>query len=461
MATSAFDTRQREVSIEEAFAALYDDEDFHDVKLQGNDGIQVSANRNALAARSQFFKSMLLGKFSEATNDVVKVGFSGRTLKAVVEYIHTNNCNLLERSIPRGRPLDPSSVERLRAVLSLDEASSYFILPGLAEKVTSFVEYNILAIPDLSFVVLEACYGDPLIQATIRDLAVSTISSNATNLAKSDAVGLLSAMTMEDLHKKRTMELRDDERFDFIQRWMNDPWNVSVTPHEKADRAATAASLVTKYVHLQNIDPQILSTTVESSGLVSLRQLADAYKMQALEAKRASELRVKKPRQIPVWKDSGSDVLNITKYGAPFDAVNVINSGCLSSGSHQWTIAVEETIGVFDSIIVGVIQSWSPFERKSSICGLDQVGNLWDSGYRATLLVEHLEFRSAGARVTVKLNLSRADVNNGSLWISVNGNQPVLAKKNLLCYLGGFVPAAKVAGRAKLRIVDFQEIQPV
>jgi hypothetical protein len=196
--------------------------------------------------------------------------------------------------------------------------------------------------------------------------------------------------------------------------------------------------------------------------------LIQATKSEAVEMKRddaTAAFALKKPRQIPVWKVTDSDILDITEYGAPWGVVNMLDSTCLSSGSFQWTIAVERTISVLDSTILGVIQlsplevHLSPLETKSFICGFDQVGNFWDSRHVAIMPADRVEFRKAGTRVTIMLNLSHADVHNGSLWISVDGDKPVFVKGNLRCHPGGFVPAAKVAGISKLRIVDFQEIR--
>ena len=70
-----------EITLQEAWRTVLNDEALSDVTFEANDGVQVHANRGLLAARSKVFRSMLFGEFMEAKKGtVVRVGYDSRVL---------------------------------------------------------------------------------------------------------------------------------------------------------------------------------------------------------------------------------------------------------------------------------------------------------------------------------------------------------------------------------------------
>jgi hypothetical protein len=84
----------------------------------------------------------------------------------------------------------------------------------------------------------------------------------------------------------------------------------------------------TKYIFLEHIDPEPLSSTVKSSGLVTSDQLLDAYKTQAHLAKQQHGMFYKKMR-VQTWKSTYDVTLSvelfISRHGRPV----VENSLCI------------------------------------------------------------------------------------------------------------------------------------
>jgi BTB/POZ domain len=141
-------------------AKLLADGDFHDVILTGNDGVEVTACRAVLSASSPVFKAMLLGKFSEGKSDKVKIQeYEGAVLKAVVEFIHTDEPNILNHNnrTEDGEDEDVAP-ETIQQWISLATAAQFFDLPDLNTKVLNFLRHTLVDQPThLSSVLLEAC----------------------------------------------------------------------------------------------------------------------------------------------------------------------------------------------------------------------------------------------------------------------------------------------------------------
>ncbi|CAB9506932.1 expressed unknown protein [Seminavis robusta] len=136
------------------------DDSLNDVVLKGTDGVEVPANRFLLAARSDVFKGMLLGKFQESSLPVVDLSFSGSVLKAVVEFVLTDSAQILKfnkRKAPDGEENDVPT-HQIESLVSLAVAASYFNLGGLGVLVLECFEKSLLAKqPCASFAILHAC----------------------------------------------------------------------------------------------------------------------------------------------------------------------------------------------------------------------------------------------------------------------------------------------------------------
>jgi hypothetical protein len=98
-------------------------------------------------------------------------------------------------------------------------------------------------------------------------------------------------------------------------------------------RLRTAAELA-NHLSLSLISPSDLSTIVSSSGLVTDRQLLDAYKEQALSLAKQSSIYYKKQRFSDVRKSCEDVVFDCASEA---EIVEVVDCPALSSGIHQWS----------------------------------------------------------------------------------------------------------------------------
>ncbi|CAB9510603.1 expressed unknown protein [Seminavis robusta] len=131
----------------------------NDIILKGNDGVEVPANRFLLAARSDVFMGMLLGKFQESSSPFVELGFSGSVLKAVVEFVITDTAEVLsceQRKAPDSQHADVNA-QQIESLVSLAEAALFFDLPGLSELVLESFEKVLKENRYASFAALQAC----------------------------------------------------------------------------------------------------------------------------------------------------------------------------------------------------------------------------------------------------------------------------------------------------------------
>ena len=120
------DNENEEVSCQEMLALTLTDEDLQDLVLEGSDGVHVKANRCILAARSPVFHTLLFGKFREAKEGVVKLPYEGAVLAGLVEYILTDNTEILHAERAgcgeNGEGL-PDDVSKIQSLVFLAEAS--------------------------------------------------------------------------------------------------------------------------------------------------------------------------------------------------------------------------------------------------------------------------------------------------------------------------------------------------
>ncbi|CAB9529548.1 expressed unknown protein [Seminavis robusta] len=203
-------TTDNEISINEMLKSFLTDEALNDMALKGTDGVEVPANRFLLSARSQVFRGMLLGKFQEASLTVVEVGFKGGTLKAVLEYIHTDSVEMLsckKRKSPNRKSVDFPLIQSL---VSLAEAASYFQLPNLAKLVLKQFEQMCEAAPGLSFAILQAC---KVAGPSIADKILAQVRLTPFGSITKEQVNCLSADVLEDILKDKKMPMTEYQLF--------------------------------------------------------------------------------------------------------------------------------------------------------------------------------------------------------------------------------------------------------
>ena len=139
-----------EISQPQAMQFLWQEEQYADIILQSNDGERIPAIRCILASRSPVFRSMLYGHFLEANSSTIALSFSGKVLRGLVQYIYTNECNLLVSAASHDPGVVPSLIE-------LAKAANFFWFTKLLDKILVVTTQWMEKEPDLSLLVLANC----------------------------------------------------------------------------------------------------------------------------------------------------------------------------------------------------------------------------------------------------------------------------------------------------------------
>jgi hypothetical protein len=108
------------------------------------------------------------------------------------------------------------------------------------------------------------------------------------------------------------------------------------------DRGPAAKQLVQDHVDLHLIEPEDLSSSVTSSGLVTLEQLVEAYKSQAIQAKKkfkASFARIPITCGNPTWKGANSATVGSTDHHA-YKTDTLACPILLVGGRYTWTVII-------------------------------------------------------------------------------------------------------------------------
>jgi BTB/POZ domain len=270
-----------EISHYDMLESFLTDKELNDVTLKGTDGVEVSANRFFLAARSKIFRAMFFGKFREAKSPVVNLAFQGIVLRAVVEYIVTDSAEMLNTKKRKSTDdtIPPYDGKNIESLVSLAEAAAYFHLPELGKRVFALWGHICTNWPGLSLAFLQACrVAGPTIPPELTGKALQCVRALRFENITADQVSCLSNEILETILQDDEMEMPEYERFLILQQWME---AVGCPPSVQSDRCATAANL-SKSISFEKIDARHLSTTVAASGLITSEKLADVYKNQAL-----------------------------------------------------------------------------------------------------------------------------------------------------------------------------------
>ncbi|CAB9525777.1 expressed unknown protein [Seminavis robusta] len=465
--------QSQEVPLSQAFALLADEE-YHDVSLKGTDGVLVGANRMALSVRSDYFKTMFKKgcQFKESTDNVVSIGFSGKILKAVVEYIHTNTTSAFV--IQQDSCGIWGHMEQFQTLLSLTEAAIYFGLPGLCQKANKYLMDLQLVEPSVALAVLAASkqqpYG-PVVTEELIGVCWDTLSE--TKAFHEIVLSQISSQVLDAILSDANL-LDDTAIFNLIQ-----AWSAACTEQADENHCDAVKALVRDFVDLDFVDPNVLSTTLGASGLVTSDQVLEAMEQQGAETKQRVSCHDEPPVVVGMWEWKGAKSQTLTATGDDWNS-DILQGVAFELGQkYRWQVTTnddgsEET---FPLVWLGLAKQSTirTLVNPNKLCG-DQ-HNCWgvsgitgseysnaDSVHRP--LGNAAKF-DAGSSVTMTLDLSARNRSNGSLSIAVNGQKPILAISNLRDHLledessdGGaaaFVPAVSCRG-ASVTVVDVQRI---
>ncbi|CAB9530724.1 BTB POZ domain containing [Seminavis robusta] len=253
---SAINTQQQSSSCktpDEMLAKFLTVDSLNDIILKGNDGVEVPANRFLLAARSDVFMGMLLGKFQESSSAVIELGFPGNVLKGVVEFVLTNTAQVLHVKTDA----EDISPQKIRSLVSLAEAASYFDLAGLGEMVFESFEKHNKADPCASFAILQACrISGNSIPKMLVEKAKEWVQTTQTKSVSANHVAGLSTNVMEEILLDPDMLMTEFELFQILSLW------VESNPSQRKEAAAG----LSKCISFEKISIENLTTTVASSG---------------------------------------------------------------------------------------------------------------------------------------------------------------------------------------------------
>ncbi|CAB9523118.1 expressed unknown protein [Seminavis robusta] len=412
----------------------------------------VPANRIALSVRSEYFKTLFKkdGQFKESTDAVVSIGFSSDVLEAVVEYIHTDAGILLAKysedatgissKDATGASLEISNdcMEEFQALVSLTEAAMYVGLTGLCQKAQKCLTFFMKMEPLIAIAILAASkQAGPVVSEELVSRAWSMFCGVSGEFHNA-VLGRISATVLGAILQDAKAKLDNMKLFELIHTW-------STCEPVNADRQNSATALVQNYVDLECIDPDDLASLVETSSLVTTGQLLDAYKKQAKKAKHHHKIAVHKPLYHNVeWKFAQSKAL--TTSARNVRKSDIFNGAAFAlGGKYRWTVTTNSNSGFWlDDFWLGVTKSTHSF-KPDKFCG--RQAHCWGvyghNGYEYSNkksvcrpLGEAAKFGD-GSCVTMTLDLSSGAPGNGTLSISVNDQDSVVAVSDLRTHLVG------------------------
>lgn len=454
-----------EVSLGEILNRFLVDEDAHDVKLVGCDGVEVPTNRYVLAMRSSVFKAMLLGKFSEASGDKVSIEeFEGSILQAVVEYIHTDNPQVLNEKKRKATDNDNENnaylvSSQMKTLVSLAAAANYFNLPGLAEQVMNFLSSQFMASSATPFALLEASMqGGPSVTEDLAEFVWSKVRTSANFFGNANAVACLSQGALEAMLKDAKMETTEYELFSLLLSW------VKSSPKERTPVAKNMVHLI----RLDGINPFNLATVVKSSGLATPEQLFEAYEKQALASENRDSISVEKKRfehEPVVWTHTLSRLAILKEDSDEYWSLLKCNP--IASGVCTWTV---EAIGSADmDMMFGVASKGAKLStgmyltNQKGAWGFQRDGRVYEDGKQVN---DYNWMVGQGDRVSLTLDLRQDQPGNGILSGSIQKKEgkeiPLIPIKNLCIHLGGhkngFVPAVEITQGSGFCLLDFERV---
>jgi hypothetical protein len=297
------------------------------VTLRGSDGILVLANRFILASRSSVFFGMLYGPFQEAYNTVVDVGYEGKVIQAIVQYIYTDmlpattttttvqqekgyaddyeepedhDCgsednddekesddedeieNDGENNADDENAIDVCDLELVRFLVALMDASKFFAVPALCRILEKSAKKLMLKNNKLVILSMAACTPDCNATKCLRDTALVLVKQNPSLVidGTKSVVALIHPSYVEDMLKHKRFLMTEHSCFQVLQAWAtaevespdgdNNLSITAATEHTNGwmNNRKRVASEMSSHIHLENISPTDLSTVVASSGLV-------------------------------------------------------------------------------------------------------------------------------------------------------------------------------------------------
>ncbi|CAB9500311.1 Kelch-like protein 2 [Seminavis robusta] len=456
---------REETSLEGALLQALEDRTFHDVTLLASDGVQVPAHRVLLAFRSEMFKAMLMGDSSEAASPTIEVDFPGAVVNAVVEYIYTSKVRSLSElhpgNVEENGDISEANHEDFQTLVTIAAAAAYCNLPKLCAVINDKMETYVKQFPSLSVAVLEACAQErPAISKHLLEMALSNIRHNKVDILKQGILCSLSSPVLAIILSDEKSLAPEYKCFDMVRLWSEGGSGV------EENRQALAKELVKCHLKLHWITPDVLADSVAPSGLVDIEQLAEAYKRQAIMAKHQYGVCFEKPGCFsnPIWCDSQTKTVAESRPASNWKSDKLVCPPLVEGCKYKWTIDTTGTKAA-ENIMIGVAKHSANLDNNTH-CGSQcscwvvccSTGHAWYSGGQK----EFVGAMCGQSHVTVVLDLSPAEANNGSLSISVNGARPLIVTRSMKACLDsstdGYVPVVSCCSGTSVNIISIKEV---
>lgn len=262
--------------IQDLLEALHD-EDMSDITLVGKDGAHVQANRFVLAARSKVMKRMLYGNFREAaSNEIPFYDYDRSILEAVVEYCCRNEISKFRLYIHRNS-------DSARRLVQLYKAADFLDLLGLARLVVQMAHNLTSRYPPLACAVFdEADLNTKISKDALLMIQCRPYVTLPPHQETGGGIDNLSPHKLACIFKDNEVKASEFFLFKMLQTWVEVVADNTPEPLQVAKKC-------TKYLALENIEPQNLLSDVLKSGFCAEKKITTAITIQAL---RASQSRV-------------------------------------------------------------------------------------------------------------------------------------------------------------------------
>jgi len=436
---------KEEITLKMALRTLLIDTSLADVKFEGTDGGLVCGNRGLLAARSQVFRSMLFGSFSEARQDsIIRVGYSSPVMTSVVEYCLTDEAGILCRA----------KTETATNVVALADAANYFDLPKLKHMAEACALSCMEEEPQTACSFLEASQTVECIHSVARTLIQS---KPLKTLIENDSVAILSASVLEDILSDEKIEADELTLFRALRSWAE-----GGSSDMECETRGLVAKEMSRHLSLERIRPSYLCEIVQPSGLVTSYQLQEAFRAQAMEAESQNLAYFSRVRFMPATWQSSQTTVYSCEAGSHVTELLQLQSP-IQSGIWSWSVKVEEFcryawIGFASTSHSINSDEWLGEQEGGWVYGSNGSA-CFATGYDGSPYNNIYRTFGRGSVVTMVLDLRGA----GTIEASVDDGEPFLCFDNILDSFSddngiGFLPAVSLKSPGRVRFLGIEEL---
>eukprot|EP00581_Thalassiosira_minuscula_P028243 CAMPEP_0183758066 /NCGR_PEP_ID=MMETSP0739-20130205/6153_1 /TAXON_ID=385413 /ORGANISM="Thalassiosira miniscula, Strain CCMP1093" /LENGTH=405 /DNA_ID=CAMNT_0025995597 /DNA_START=350 /DNA_END=1567 /DNA_ORIENTATION=+ len=264
-------------------------DDRTDLHLLGSDGLRVPAFRTILACQSSVLHKMLYGNFEESKSDVVKLGYSGDVLKALVDFCITDDVLLFN-----GR-MDENAA---RDIVQLIACAHFLNMPHLQDKAQNLVDALLEAHKSLAGIIYDeaSICGEPT--ESVKEGALAVVKEYPEETLLSNPHSLRPAV-LSELISDDGMMCEEIILFRVLEKWATAEIEVGTTRVDDTveDRVSIAKDLAAEHIRFTSIQPTDLIGTVKESCIVDEKMIFEALASQAVSAEKELGARFSKERK--------------------------------------------------------------------------------------------------------------------------------------------------------------------